>query len=257
MQSDIIEQVCFRARGPEADSRMAEAAWAAQPAMERLPGFVNRQFGRGEDGEWIDVVRWHSMHAARHAAQHAAHAPEIAAFFGLIDMASVRLKHYSAPAPAALWTKNPPPRHALTTLVLQDYTATRAFYEQHFNARALFDAPGYVLLQLGGPYAPQLALMNPVPGSEASCFGGGAVLNLLVEDVDALHTRLCVSGVPAWMPLQDHAWGDRGFAVRDPAGMKLYCYTPRAPFGEYAQAFREPWRLDSPSDIPEEHLQNA
>ncbi|SDD40348.1 VOC family protein [Aquimonas voraii] len=257
MQSDVIEQVSFRARSPEADRRMAEAAWAAHAAFERLQGFVSRQFGRGEDGEWLDIIRWRSLEDARRAAQHAGREPTIAAFFGLIDMQSAQLRHYRAPAPAALWTRLPPPRQALMTVVLEDLAPTRAFYEQHFNARALFDAPGYVLLQLGGPYAPQLALMHPTPEDTMPCFAGGAVLNLQVDDVEALHARLMAAGVPSWMPLKDHAWGDRGFAVRDPAGLKLYCYRPQTPFGEYAHSFREPWRLEAPMDCPEEDLQTA
>lgn len=245
MQSDVIEQVSFRARSPEADQRMAEAAWAAQPAIERLPGFVSRQFGRGEDGEWIDVIRWRSMADARHAAQHAGSDPALAAFFGLIDMQSTQMRHYHAPAPASLWSREAPPRRATLCLCLADFAGLRRFYERHFNARALFEADLYLVMQLGGPLAPELHIMKPCDDQPA--FGGeGLMLNLQFDAVDALHARMAAAGVEMRMPLDDHPWGDRAFSCLDPAGLELYCYSPRPMDPEYAGGQREPWRLEAP-----------
>ncbi|ODU45335.1 VOC family protein [uncultured Aquimonas sp.] len=250
MQSDVIEQVSFRARSPEADARMTEAAWAAQPAIERLPGFVSRHFGRSEDGEWIDLIRWRSMADARHAAEQsdalAGREPALAAFFGLIDMQSSRIRHFAAPAPASLWTRQPPPRRATLCLCVDDFTRLRAFYERHLNARALFEAEMYLVLQLGGPLAPELHLMKSCEGQQGFQ-GGSLMLNLELDDVDGLHARMAAAGVEMRMPLEDHPWGDRAFSCVDPAGLELYCYSPRPMAAEYAGGQREPWRIDVPA----------
>jgi hypothetical protein len=256
MQHDVIEQVSFRARNAQAEARMAEAAWAAQPAIERLPGFVSRQFGRSADGGWIDLVRWTSLEAAKSAADEAGRDPAIAAFFGQIDMQSVTLTHYAAPAPAALWTGQPPPRRACPTLQLSEFGAVRRFYETHFNARALFDDPRYLVLQLGGPLAPELHLMQAETG--APTFSGqGLLLNLQCDEVDALHRRLATALVPMGMPLDDHPWGDRGFSCIDPAGLELYCYSPRPMAEAFSGGLREPWSIGAAEMHEREDLETA
>jgi hypothetical protein len=250
MQNDVIELVSFRARSPEADAHMAEAAWAAQPAMERLKGFVSRQFGRGSDGEWIDVVRWRSLADAQHAAEQAGalagREPTLAAFFALIDMQSSRMRHFAAPAPASLWTRQSPPRRAMLCLCLEDFAALRDFYARQLNARALFEADMYLVLQLGGPLAPELHVMKACDG-QAVFRGEGLMLNLELDDVDGLHARMAAAGVEMRMPLEDHPWGDRAFSCVDPAGLELYCYSPRPMAAEFAGGQREPWRLEVPA----------
>lgn len=246
MQHDVIEQVSFHARNAEADAQMAEVAWAAQAAIERLPGFVSRQFGRNEDGGWVDVVRWKSMRDAKHAAEHAGREPAIAALFGLIDMQSVQMRHYTVPAPASLWSRQPPARRACLSLSLADFAPLRRFYERHFNARALFEAEVYLILQLGGPLAPELHVMQPCEG-QAPFNGQGLMLNIEFDEVDALHAHMAAAGVEMRMPLEDHPWGDRAFSCIDPAGLELYCYSPRPMAAEYAGGLREPWRLEVPA----------
>ena len=246
MQHDVIEQVRFRARSAQAETRMAEAAWAAQAAIEQLPGFVARQFGRSDDGEWIDVVRWSSLQAARAAAEQAGRHPDIANFFAQIDMHTVELRHYAAPAPASLWSSLAPARRATLCLMLTGFDAWRRFYEAHFNARALFEGDSYLVLQLGGPLAPELHAMRAESGVPAFS-GHGLMLNLQFDDVDALHARLAAEQVPLRMPLDDHPWGDRAFSCVDPAGLELYCYSPRPMAPAFAEGLRQPWRLEAPA----------
>lgn len=240
MQHDVIEQVLFHAVDAQADQRLAEAAWAAQAAIEQLPGYVSRQFGRAEDGGWVDLVRWQSLDHARTAAATAAAHPAIAAFFALIDLRSVRMRHYRAHAPIGLWDQPAPPRRATLTLTLVDFAPSREFYAQHFGARPLFDAEAYLVLQLGGPLAPELHLMRAAP-EQPAFRGDGLLLNLQLDEVDALYQRLVAAEVPIRMPLEDHPWGDRGFSCVDPAGLALYCYSPRPMAAEMAAGLRTPW----------------
>lgn len=245
MHHDVIEQVRFRAKDPEADQQMAEAAWAAQPGIEQLPGFVSRQFGRAEDGSWIDIVRWKTLQHAKAAAATAGSDPVISGFFGLIDMASVQMCHYRAPAPISLWDQPAPPRRAALCVFLAEFGPTRHFHERHFGARALFEAEAYLVLQLGGPLAPELHLMQTPPG-QPGFHGQGQMLNLEVDDVDALHARLNAADVAMRMPLDDHPWGDRAFSCADPAGLELYCYSPRPMAAAYTAGQRSPWHAPAP-----------
>ncbi|MCU0753503.1 MAG: VOC family protein [Xanthomonadales bacterium] len=240
MQHDVIEQVQFRARDSQADQQMAEAAWAAQAVIEQLPGYLSRQFGRAEDGGWVDLVRWQSLAHAQAAAATAGQHPVIAAFFALIDLHSVQMRHYRAHAPAGLWDQPAPPRRATLCLSLAAFGPTRDFHEQYFGARVRFESATYLVLQLGGPLAPELHLMQPMPAQPV--FGGqGLMLNLELDEVDALYARMADADVPIRMPLEDHPWGDRAFSCVDPAGLELYCYSPRPLAAAHATAVRWPW----------------
>lgn len=128
------------------------------------------------------------------------------------------------------------PMAASTTFVTNHLAETRSFYEQHFEARASFDAGWYVVLRLGGdPNGSELCLMQPQDG--AVPYSGGAMLNLTFENVDEVHEALISAGITPVIPLEDHPWGDRGFGVMDPAGTMVYCLTPIEPTEEF-QAFQ-------------------
>lgn len=56
--------------------------------------------------------------------------------------------------------------------------------------------------------------------------------------LDALHNRLTAAGLQPFMPLEDHPWGDRGFAIQDPNGVVLYIFSEREPSAEFKQYFK-------------------
>lgn len=128
------------------------------------------------------------------------------------------------------------PTAACVTIITNRLKETRAFYETHFGAKASFDCGWYVLLKLGGTTdGPELALKEPCQNQGETLYAGGTVLNLAFEDVDAVHTAISAQGVEPVMPLEDHPWGDRGFAIMDPAGQMVYCFTPIEPSAEFKQ----------------------
>ena len=116
--------------------------------------------------------------------------------------------------------------YALSVTFVTDKVAeAREFYEKHFGAKASFDCGWYVILKLGGDAKGQeVGFMEPQNG--ASPYAGGSMLNLTFPNVDAIHTELSGQGIVPAMPLEDHPWGDRGFAVLDPLGTMVYCLTP-------------------------------
>jgi uncharacterized glyoxalase superfamily protein PhnB len=63
--------------------------------------------------------------------------------------------------------------------------------------------------------------------------------NFSVDDVDKEYKKLTGAGLVPVMLLEDHPWGDRGFAVQDPNGVMLYIFSPREPSAEFKQYFRQ------------------
>lgn len=130
-----------------------------------------------------------------------------------------------------------PSDHSVT-FATDKIAEARTFYEKYFEAKASFDCGWYVLLKLGGlADGPEVGLMKPQNGAKP--YAGGATINLTYPDVDAVHSALTERGVVPVMPLEDHPWGDRGFAVIDPLGTVVYCLTPIEPSDEF-----KPYQID-------------
>ena len=81
---------------------------------------------------------------------------------------------------------------------------------KEFDAKAIFDCGWYTV-----------------------CNCVGLTYNFAVADVDEVHADLIDKGLTPVMPLEDHPWGDRGFAVLDPNGITLYIYSDIEPSDEF------------------------
>ncbi len=114
---------------------------------------------------------------------------------------------------------------------------TREFYIRHFNARVTFDCGWYVNLEFGSP-ARSLQFMAPQKPAHKPGTGQGLVYNFEVKDVDQVYKDLTGAGLSAVESLEDHPWGDRGFAIEDPNGIRLYIYSPREPDDTFRQYYR-------------------
>ena len=112
---------------------------------------------------------------------------------------------------------------------------SRDFYVKHFGAKVTFDCGWYVNLEFGK--GASLQFMTPQPDHPV-CNPVGLTYNFCVADVDAEFQLLAASGLAALMPLEDHSWGDRGFAVQDPNGVVLYIYSEREPDPEFKQYYK-------------------
>ena len=112
---------------------------------------------------------------------------------------------------------------------------SREFYVKHFGANVTFDCGWYVNLEFeGGASVQFMAPQNDQP----ACNPTGLMYNFSVSDVDAEYQSLTASGLVAIMPIEDHPWGDRGFAVQDPNGIVLYVYSERDPSPEFKQYYK-------------------
>ena len=113
---------------------------------------------------------------------------------------------------------------------------TRDFFVRHFGARVTFDCGWYVNLEFGKDSA-TLQFMSPQQPEHRLSNSAGLIYNFLVEDVDREFEILTGAGLDPLLPLEDHPWGDRGFAVQDPNGITLYIYSEREPSEEFKQYY--------------------
>ena len=114
---------------------------------------------------------------------------------------------------------------------------SRDFYVKHFGAKVTFDCGWYVNLQFG-KQSSQLQFMAPQQPDQPKCNCAGLVYNFAVDDVDQEYRKLTEVGLQPIMPLEDHPWGDRGFAIQDPNGVTLYIYSEREPSKEFKQYYK-------------------
>jgi hypothetical protein len=94
-----IEVLTFRLRaGVSAEEFVSENRKIQNELVALQRGFLSRETARGEDGEWLVVVRWESR--ADSAASMAAFgaSPLTGAFLGMIDMGSMVANAYESVA---------------------------------------------------------------------------------------------------------------------------------------------------------------
>ena len=98
----------------------------------------------------------------------------------------------------------------------------RDFYSRRLGFEAVFEASWFVLLNNGSA---SIAFMTPdhpsTPPSPAAHTGDGMFLTLQVEDAAAEYERLVAEGATFALTLTDEPWGQRRFALTDPAGVWL------------------------------------
>jgi PhnB protein len=116
--------------------------------------------------------------------------------------------------------------HTVTPhLVIRGASQAIDFYKKAFGAVELNRAPGpngtvmHAEIKVGDS---MLFLADEFPqwGSNSPLHykGSPVVLNLYVEDVDAMFNRAVAAGAQVKMPLQNQFWGDRYGKLTDPFG---------------------------------------
>ena len=118
-----------------------------------------------------------------------------------------------------------------------DVEGTRDFYIRHFDAIVTFDCGWYVNLEFGNPSC-TIQFMSPQQPEHQLSSGAGLIYNFAVKNVDDEYKKLTEANLSVVVPLEDHPWGDRGFAVQDPNGISLYIYSLREPSEEFEQYFK-------------------
>lgn len=124
-------------------------------------------------------------------------------------------------------------------LMSADVPAAAAFYREHLGFETTFEAEWYVSLVREGH---ELALLDPthptIPEGYRGRTATGVLLNLEVDDVDAVHAELAGRpGIEIALPLRSEDFGQRHFVVAAPDGVLVDIITPIEAVGEYRDQF--------------------
>ena len=114
---------------------------------------------------------------------------------------------------------------------------SRDFYIKYLDAKVTFDCGWYVNLEFGNKSS-TLQFMSPQQPEHQLSSGAGLIYNFAVDNVDKEYEKLTEAGQAVIVPIEDHPWGDRGFAIQDPNGISLYIYSEREPSEEFKQYFK-------------------
>jgi hypothetical protein len=92
----IVEISQFRLVPGSDERAFVKAAEETQTAfLARQEGFVSRDLLHGEDGSWMDVVRFVDAEAAQVAFQAFAGHPSVKAFESMLDPSALAMSHWS------------------------------------------------------------------------------------------------------------------------------------------------------------------
>lgn len=125
-------------------------------------------------------------------------------------------------------------------LQVDDVAAEHRFFAEAFGLETTFEADWYVSLRAPGDGGFELALLaadhETIPDGHRGA-STSVLVNIEVDDVDAVHDRLVGLGVPVAKPLRSQDFGQRHVIVASPSGVLVDVITPIEPSPESAAAF--------------------
>lgn len=121
-------------------------------------------------------------------------------------------------------------------LMSDDVPAAARFYVEHFGFETTFTSDWYVSLAHGSF---ELAVLDPshptIPEAYRGTAATGVLLNLEVDDVDAVHSALAGRpGIEIVLPLRSEDFGQRHFIVAGPDRVLVDVITPIPMEGAFA-----------------------
>lgn len=123
-------------------------------------------------------------------------------------------------------------------LMSKDVAAAAAFYRDVIGFESTFESDWYVSMRLGQFELAVLAYDHETVPEGYRTPPRGVIVNLEVDDVDAVHDRLTSRfGLEPLLAIRDESFGQRHFIVAAPDGVLLDVIQPVPPSAEYADAY--------------------
>jgi catechol 2,3-dioxygenase-like lactoylglutathione lyase family enzyme len=125
-----------------------------------------------------------------------------------------------------------------SVLMSRDVAAAASFYRDLLGFETTFESDWYISLRYD---AFELAILDhehrTIPEGYRA-IPQGVIVNLEVDDVDSLHSRLAgTPRVEIVLPLRDEDFGQRHFIVAAPDGVLLDVIQPVPPSADFADAY--------------------
>lgn len=123
-------------------------------------------------------------------------------------------------------------------LMSGDVATAAAFYREALDATTTFESDWYVSLRVGAFELAVLQHDHPTIPEGFRALPRGVLVNVEVDDVDAVHHRLTTTlGLEPVLSLRDETFGQRHFIVEAPDGVLLDVIEPIPPSADFADAF--------------------
>ena len=123
-------------------------------------------------------------------------------------------------------------------LLSTDPERSSTFFREWFGLETTFAADWYVQLRAGAYELAMVEAAHPTVPDGFRETARGVIVNVEVDDVDAVHRRLVVEGgLPELTSLRSEEFGQRHFITRAPGDVLVDVITPIPPTGAYADAF--------------------
>lgn len=121
-----------------------------------------------------------------------------------------------------------------------DVTAAAAFYRDVLGLKTTYETDWYVSLRLGSFELGLVHHRHPTVPEGYRAMPQGVIVNLEVDDVDAMHARLTAeAGLEPVRSLRDEDFGQRHVIVAAPDGVLVDVIQPIPPTPEFAAAYAE------------------
>ena len=92
---ETVEVITFKLKeGADEDVFMRENKVVATDYTPKQPGFIDRELGKGADGEYVVVVHWTDTPSAEASMQKFLDDPTAQEFISLMDMDTFRMVRY-------------------------------------------------------------------------------------------------------------------------------------------------------------------
>ncbi len=123
-------------------------------------------------------------------------------------------------------------------LMSRDVRAATSFYQKVLGFEITFESDWYVSLRLGDFELAVLAHEHPTIPEGYRSPPSGVIVNVEVEDVDAVHARMTAEAdLDVLLSLRSEDFGQRHFIVAAPDGVMLDVIQPIPPSPEFADSF--------------------
>lgn len=102
---------------------------------------------------------------------------------------------------------------------------TKKFYQDVLGFGVVFENDFYLLMHTPNHQA-ELSFLLPDHPSQQAVFqpafsGRGVFLTIEVPDVESMYKKMKALSIPIVVELREEPWGDRHFAIQDPAGVSI------------------------------------
>ncbi|HEX8597353.1 MAG TPA: hypothetical protein VF952_02445 [Chloroflexia bacterium] len=88
-----LEAALFRLKAGTDEEAFLMASDGTMTALKGYSGFIRREVLKSDDGQWLDLIYWHSLEEAMSAAEQIISDPTCHPFLEMLDMGSITMLH--------------------------------------------------------------------------------------------------------------------------------------------------------------------